>query len=222
MDTVYQPRSSAHRVWTAISSLFLNNILHQAVFAQQEFHSLYQRDMSIAEHTGRLKELADTQYDVGVAVTDHALVINTLRGLNEEYHDTVSIFNNSNNPLPSLLFAPSLSRKNDASKIVASWRPTQPCLLVTPPALLLLVHLGQAPLQLRLVGAIAAKSASPLMAAFVLLLRSVPSRRRMGHDHGRPLIIRGRASFGPGHCPSGVLHRQVFSAPDLLHQHRLC
>jgi hypothetical protein len=58
--------------------------------------------MSIAEYTGRLKELADTLYDVGAAVTDHALVINTLRGLNEEYHGTVSIFNNSNNP-PSFL-----------------------------------------------------------------------------------------------------------------------
>jgi hypothetical protein len=81
MDDVNKPRASAYDVWTAINSLFLDNSLQRAVYVQQEFHSLYQGDMSISEYYGRLKRLADTLYDVGAAVTDQALVINTLRGL---------------------------------------------------------------------------------------------------------------------------------------------
>ena len=41
--------------------------------------------MNISEYCGRLKRLADTLYDCGAAVSDPALVINTLRGLNNKF-----------------------------------------------------------------------------------------------------------------------------------------
>ncbi|WVZ50486.1 hypothetical protein U9M48_001732 [Paspalum notatum var. saurae] len=103
MDAVYKPRRSAHSLWTAIKDMFLDNGLQRAVLAQQEFHSLYQGDLSIAEYTGRLKSLADTLYDVGAAVTDHALVVNTLRGLNDDFHSSISVLT-SQKPPPSFLF----------------------------------------------------------------------------------------------------------------------
>lgn len=80
MDAVYRPRNTAHNTWSSILGLFLNNSLQHAVYAQQEFHSLYQGKTSIDEYCGRLKKLSDTLFDVGAAVTDNALVINTLRG----------------------------------------------------------------------------------------------------------------------------------------------
>jgi hypothetical protein len=67
---------------TTITSQFLDNSLQRAVYAQQEFHSLFQGDMSISEYCGRLKCLADMLYDCGTAVSDPALIINTLCGLN--------------------------------------------------------------------------------------------------------------------------------------------
>ncbi|CAN6329782.1 unnamed protein product [Urochloa humidicola] len=49
MDAVYKPRTSAYEVWTAICNHFLNNSLSRIVLYQQEFHSLYQGDMTIEE-----------------------------------------------------------------------------------------------------------------------------------------------------------------------------
>jgi len=46
--------SSAYDVWTNIIGLFLDNSLHRAVYLQQDFHSLYQGDMSVAEYCGVL------------------------------------------------------------------------------------------------------------------------------------------------------------------------
>ena len=38
---VYKPRSSAYTAWTAITGQFLDNSLQRAIYAQQEFHSLF-------------------------------------------------------------------------------------------------------------------------------------------------------------------------------------
>ena len=39
MDHVYKPQANAYDVWTSITNLFLDNSLHRAVLAQQEFHN---------------------------------------------------------------------------------------------------------------------------------------------------------------------------------------
>ena len=59
-NDVNKPRTSAYTAWTAITGLFLDNSLQCAIYAQQEFHSLFQGDMSVSEYCGRLKRLADT------------------------------------------------------------------------------------------------------------------------------------------------------------------
>ena len=91
MDHVYKPQANAYDVWTSITNLYLDNSLHRAVLAQQEFHNLYQGDLSIAEYCSQVKQLADTQYDIGAAVTEPALVINTLRGLNPKFGQAIAV-----------------------------------------------------------------------------------------------------------------------------------
>ncbi|RLN43044.1 hypothetical protein C2845_PM01G14150 [Panicum miliaceum] len=103
MDVVYAPRNSAFDVWTAINGLFLDNSLQRAVYTQQEFHSLYQGDMSIRGYCGRLKKLSDTLRDVGAAVTDQALVINTLRGLNSKFSQAITVLG-AQRPPPTFLY----------------------------------------------------------------------------------------------------------------------
>jgi hypothetical protein len=103
MDAVYKPRNSAYGVWISICGLFLDNNLQRAVYAQQEFHSLYQGGMSIFEYCGHLKRLADTLYDVGAAVTDQNLVINTLRGLNPSFSQAIIVLG-AQRPPPTFLF----------------------------------------------------------------------------------------------------------------------
>ncbi|XP_072146630.1 uncharacterized protein [Setaria viridis] len=74
--------------------------LQRTVFAQQVFHSLYQGG---TEYCGRLKRLSDTLADVGAAVTDLALVVNTLRSLNNKFSSAITILGNKKPP-PSFLY----------------------------------------------------------------------------------------------------------------------
>ncbi|XP_066375169.1 uncharacterized protein [Miscanthus floridulus] len=78
---VYKPNAFAYAAWMAITGQFLDNSLQRAIYAQQEFHNLFQGDMVIGEYCGRLKRLANTLYDCGTVVSDPTLIINTLRGL---------------------------------------------------------------------------------------------------------------------------------------------
>ena len=61
------------------------------VYDQQEFHSLFQGDMSAGKYCGCLKRFANTLYDCDAAVSDPALVINTLRGLNNKFSQTITV-----------------------------------------------------------------------------------------------------------------------------------
>ncbi|XP_021313547.1 uncharacterized protein LOC110434125 [Sorghum bicolor] len=99
-------RATAYSAWTAITNQFLDNSLQRAVYAQQEFHSLFQGDMNISEYCGRLKRLADTLYDCGAAVSDPALVINTLRGLNNKFSQAIAVLSTMSPP-PMFLYTKS-------------------------------------------------------------------------------------------------------------------
>jgi len=105
-NDVNRPRATAYSAWTAITSQFLDNSLQRAVYAQQEFHSLFQGDMNISEYCGRLKRLADTIYDCGAAVSDPALVINTLRGLNNKFSQAIAVLSTMSPP-PTFLYTKS-------------------------------------------------------------------------------------------------------------------
>jgi hypothetical protein len=103
-NDVFKPSTSAYGTWTAITGHLLDNSLQRAVYDQQEFHSLFQGDMSIGEYCGCLKCIADMLYDCGAAVSDPALVINTLRGLNNKFTITVL---STMTPPPTFLYTKS-------------------------------------------------------------------------------------------------------------------
>jgi hypothetical protein len=69
-NDVFRPTNTAYAAWSAITGQFLDNSLQRAVYVQQEFHSLFQGDMSVGEYCGRLKSLADSLYDCGATVSD--------------------------------------------------------------------------------------------------------------------------------------------------------
>jgi len=100
------PNATAFSVWNAIIGQFLDNSLQRAVYAQQEFHSLFQGDMGVAEYCGKLKRLADQLYDCGAAVSDTALVINTLRGLNNKFSQAIAVLSTMTPP-PTFLYTKS-------------------------------------------------------------------------------------------------------------------
>ncbi|XP_066336115.1 uncharacterized protein [Miscanthus floridulus] len=105
-NDVNRPNATVLSVWNAITGQFLDNSLQRAVYAQQEFHSLFQGDMGVTEYCGKLKRLADTLYDCGAAVSDTALVINTLRGLNNKFSQAIAVLSTMSPP-PTFLYTKS-------------------------------------------------------------------------------------------------------------------
>jgi hypothetical protein len=103
MKMVFIRQSSTYALWRALQGLFLDNADQRAVYALQEFHRLFQGDMSITDYFGRLKQLTDLLHDVGHPVSEPALVINALRGLNSKFSQTISTLTVAK-PLPSFLF----------------------------------------------------------------------------------------------------------------------
>jgi hypothetical protein len=59
--------------------------------------------MFVSEYCGRLKRLANTLYDYGAAVSDLALVINTLRGLNNKFNQAITVLSTMTPP-PMFLY----------------------------------------------------------------------------------------------------------------------
>ena len=62
--------------------------------------------MTVGEYCVRLKRLADTLYDCGAAVSDTALVINTLRGLNNKFSHVIAVLTTMKPP-PTFLYTKS-------------------------------------------------------------------------------------------------------------------
>jgi hypothetical protein len=85
MKMVFIRQSLTYALWRALQGLFLDNADQRAVYALQEFHRLFQGDMSITDYFGPLKQLTDLLHDVGHLVSEPALVINALRGLNSKF-----------------------------------------------------------------------------------------------------------------------------------------
>lgn len=85
MVVVEQP--SAFLLWSAIRGLFLDNSNQRAVYTLQEFHSLFQGNLSI----NRLKNLGDLMRDVGHAVSEPSKVLNALDGLSSKFSHTIPI-----------------------------------------------------------------------------------------------------------------------------------
>jgi hypothetical protein len=83
--------------------LFLDNIDQHAVYALQEFHGLFQGDLSVHDYFSRLKQLADLLRGIGHPVSDPTMVINVLGGLNSKFSHAISVLT-ARKPLPTFLF----------------------------------------------------------------------------------------------------------------------
>jgi hypothetical protein len=92
-DMILRPSDTAYDCWVTIYNLFLDNQLQRAVYAQQEFHDLFQDDRSVTEYCHQLKILADTLRDVGSPISSQQLIINLLHGLQAEFNHAVAILN---------------------------------------------------------------------------------------------------------------------------------
>ncbi|XP_010233327.1 uncharacterized protein LOC104583223 [Brachypodium distachyon] len=104
LDIILAPHDPAFVVWTKLSSLFLDNMMTQAVYMEEEFRSLQQGHLSVTDYCSRLKVLADGLRDVGIQVSDQSMLFNMLRGLNPSLGHAISVLT-MQQPLPSFMRA---------------------------------------------------------------------------------------------------------------------
>jgi hypothetical protein len=61
------------------------------VYLEAEFRAIVQGDLSITAYYQLLKALSDALHDISTPISDQALILNCLRGLNPRYVDITTI-----------------------------------------------------------------------------------------------------------------------------------
>jgi hypothetical protein len=111
-DTVSEHRASARDIWLAIESPFLRNQATRALYADADFRTFSQGDLSVVDYCRQYKRKAQDLRDLGEPVSDRTLVLNIIRGLNERFA-AIGLHLRRTNPLPSFLqVRPDLQLKN--------------------------------------------------------------------------------------------------------------
>ncbi|XP_062200158.1 uncharacterized protein LOC133902809 [Phragmites australis] len=98
MDT----SATAYTIWSRIEGLYRDNANTRAIYLEQEFHSLMQGSLSVADYCHKQKSLADELTVVGTLVLDRSLVLNTLRRLSPRFAHTRTLIS-MQRPLSSFL-----------------------------------------------------------------------------------------------------------------------
>nr|XP_020178651.2 uncharacterized protein LOC109764214 [Aegilops tauschii subsp. strangulata] len=99
---VHQRDATAAELWAAISSIFLENREHQAVFLATDFRRIEQGAGSVLSYFARLKDCADRLADLGEPVGDREQVLNMFRGLHPRLRYAIPILT-MQTPFPSFL-----------------------------------------------------------------------------------------------------------------------
>jgi hypothetical protein len=72
-DTVSEHRASARDIWLAIESQFLGNQATRALYADTDFRTFSQDDLSVADYCRLYKRKAQDLRDLGEPVSDRTL-----------------------------------------------------------------------------------------------------------------------------------------------------
>jgi hypothetical protein len=91
MQIIQVLQSTAYIIWQAILGLFLDNADQHIVYALHDFHGMYQGELSVHDYFSCLKHLSDLLRDVSDPLSNPAMVINALRGLNSKFSHAISI-----------------------------------------------------------------------------------------------------------------------------------
>jgi len=100
MESIRVRADTARLTWLRIEDLFRGNRETRALQLDAEFRLFELGELSIADYCKRMKNMADDLGDLGEVVHDRTLVLNVLRGLNEQYSHMVALLKRSR-PFPT-------------------------------------------------------------------------------------------------------------------------
>lgn len=101
LQEVMSHDATARSVWRALELQFLGNCEQRALNLTTEFRTFHQGDLSVNDYCRCMKTMADSLSDLGDPLSDRALVLATLNGLNEKF-DTLRSLITMQRPFPSI------------------------------------------------------------------------------------------------------------------------
>lgn len=101
LQEVMSHDATACSVWRALELQFLGNCEQRSLNLTTEFRTFHQGDLSVNDYCRRMKTMADSLSDLGDPLSDRALVLATLNGLNEKF-DTLRSLITMQRPFPSI------------------------------------------------------------------------------------------------------------------------
>jgi hypothetical protein len=91
-DVTRQCGHIARDAWLALENHFLGNHKTHTLHIDATFQSFVQGNLSVNDYCPKMKGFADSLTDLGVDVTDCALMLNVLHGLNKNFEHLHAIF----------------------------------------------------------------------------------------------------------------------------------
>lgn len=115
LQDVLSTDTTARVVWLGLEHQFLGNSEQRAQNLTTAFHTFQQGDLTVDEYCRKMKAFADDLGDVGEPVRDRTLVLNTLNGLSEKFHNLGSLVP-MQRPFPTFVEFRSMLRLEELSK----------------------------------------------------------------------------------------------------------
>ena len=100
IEAVSTASPTSRSIWLGLEEQFIGIKETRAIILDAEFQILVQGDLSITDYCNKMKRMADTLATLGEPVLDRTLVLNVLRGLNEQYSHMAAMIKHTR-PFPS-------------------------------------------------------------------------------------------------------------------------
>jgi hypothetical protein len=118
-DMVLACDQTARQLWLAVLELFSTNKASKAIYIEFDFRQLVQGTSSITEYCRSQKKIADALSENDSAVSDRALVLNTLRSLGPRFSSVATVISMMD-PLPTFLCVRSMLLMEEMQQVNAA------------------------------------------------------------------------------------------------------
>ena len=96
----YKPNATAYNVWQSINQIFHDNKESRILQLEEEFSSIIMSNKTVTQYCKHIKNIADGLAEVNNPIPEKSLVLQTLRGLPNEYQSLINVITHLE-PFPS-------------------------------------------------------------------------------------------------------------------------
>ncbi|KAG7563255.1 hypothetical protein ISN44_As10g000810 [Arabidopsis suecica] len=98
LSSVLKSECSARELWLTLENLFRDNKEARAIQLENELRTLQIGDLSVYEYSQKMKSISDMLTNVNSPVSDRALVMHLLNGLNSKFDSIINVIKHRTPP----------------------------------------------------------------------------------------------------------------------------